>query len=83
MAEREWKIFTTLSRSLGGVTLVLGSYCPTEPETGTYEDNHIHFAHSDGIRPLLKWARARHPNHEFKSEKDGYGGWYVLERRRA
>ena len=79
--EREWNVYTTLSRSLGGVTICLVGRC--ELGTGTYEDNHVHFAHSDGIRPLLKWVRARHPHHEFKSEKDGYGGWYVLERRRA
>ena len=43
----------------------------------------VHFPHSDGIRPILKYLRARNPEYEWKSETDGYGGWHILERRLA
>jgi len=70
---RKWLHYCNLpDNEAGGVTICIGG-------SGTWDENHIHFAHSEGIRPLLRWLRARHPHHEFKSEKDGYGGWHVME----
>ena len=71
---RPWKYAFNLGKR--GLKLVTGPfpYC---------DDSEIYFPHSDGIRPVLKYFRAYYPHYEFKSEKDGYGGWHILERRLA
>ena len=70
-----WEYAYSVGKS--GLRLVVGPW----PLEQRWNENTVHFPHSDGIRPILKYLRARNPDYEFKSETDGYGGWHILERR--
>jgi len=71
---RKWDYFVNLSPRFNGVLhgLSLSEYPPSKKS--------MHFPHSEGIRPLLAYLRETHPRDEFKSVKDGFGGWDILFR---
>jgi hypothetical protein len=70
----KWDYFINLRSSSNG-RLVGITLMPDGP-TGELVD----FPHSEGVRPLLSFLRARWPGDEFKSVKDGFGGWDIMSR---